>query len=182
VASAFDNLAKWNPFVRPGAWPDADMLPFGALKPNPGWGDPRNSRLTPDETRSQFTLWAIARAPLILGANLTELDKSTLSLITNRAVIGINQTAWASHPIALPAGFENFRAWEAFAGHRAQPTRYIAIFNLDDRPAHFSAQWAQLGLRERQAVRDLWRDEVRPISPELSVDLPAHGSAVFRVE
>jgi hypothetical protein len=158
------------------------MLPFGALKPNPGWGDPRNSRLTPDETRTQFTLWAIARAPLILGANLTELDKSTLSLITNRAVIGINQTAWASHPIALPAGFENYRVWEAFAGRRAQPTRYIAIFNLDDRPAQFSAQWAQLRLRDRHAVRDLWSDEVRPISSELSVELAPHGSAVFRVD
>jgi alpha-galactosidase len=182
VSSAFDNLAKWNPFVAPGAWPDADMLPFGALKPDPGWGAARNSRLTPDETRTQFTLWAIARAPLILGANLTELDKSILSLITNRAVIRINQTAWASHPIALPAGFENYRVWEALAGHQAQPTRYIAIFNLDDRPAHLSAQWVQLGLRDRHAVRDLWSDEVRPMSSGLSVDLAPHGSAVFRVD
>jgi alpha-galactosidase len=182
VSSAFDNLAKWNLFVAPGAWPDADMLPFGALKPNPGWGKPRDSRLTPEETRTQFTLWAMARAPLTLGANLTELDKSTLSLITNRAVIGINQTAWASHPIALPAGFEHYRAWEAFAGNRAQPTRYIAIFNLDDKPAHLSAQWMQLGLSGRHAVRDLWSDEVRPESAELSLDLPPHGSAVFRVD
>jgi alpha-galactosidase len=130
----------------------------------------------------QFTLWAIARAPLILGANLTELDKSILRLIANRAVIRINQTAWASHPIALPAGFENYRVWEALAGRRAQPTRYIAIFNLDEKPAHLSAQWAQLGLRDRHAVRDLWNGEVRPTSSELSVDLPAHGSALFRVE
>ncbi len=27
VLTAFDNLAKWNPYVRPGHWPDADMLP-----------------------------------------------------------------------------------------------------------------------------------------------------------
>jgi Alpha galactosidase C-terminal beta sandwich domain len=103
-------------------------------------------------------------------------------LITNRAVIGINQTAWASRPIALPAGFENYRVWEAFAGHRVQPTPYIAIFNLDDRPAHFSAPWAQLGLGGRHAMQDLWSDEVRPISSGLSVDLSPHGSAVFKVD
>jgi alpha-galactosidase len=182
VSSAFDNLAKWNAFAAPGAWPDADMLPFGALKPNPGWGDPRDSRLTPEEARTQFTLWAIARAPLILGANLTELDKFTLSLITNRAVIGINQTAWASHPVALPPGFENFRVWQAFEGDRARPTRYIAIFNLDDKPAHLSAQWAQLDFSGRHAVRDLWSGKVRPISAALSLDMPPHGSAVFRVD
>ncbi|HEY6456697.1 MAG TPA: glycoside hydrolase family 27 protein [Steroidobacteraceae bacterium] len=182
VSSAFDNLAKWNAFAAPGAWPDADMLPFGALKPNPGWGVARDSRLTPDEMRTQFTLWAIARAPLILGANLTELDRATRGLITNRAVIRINQTSWASHPIALPAGFENYRLWQALAGPRARPTRYIAIFNLDDKPAHLSAPWAQLGLTGRHAARDLWSDEVRPISSELSVVLPPHGCAVFRVQ
>jgi alpha-galactosidase len=46
VISAFDNLAKWAPFVKPGNWPDADMLPFGSLTPHPGWGEPRTSRLT----------------------------------------------------------------------------------------------------------------------------------------
>jgi alpha-galactosidase len=182
VSSAFDNLAKWNSFAAPGAWPDADMLPFGALKPNPGWGEARDSRLTPAEARTQFTLWAFARAPLILGANLTELDDSTLSLITNRAVISINQKAWESHPIALPPGFENYRVWQAFTGHRARPTRFIAIFNLDDKPAHLSASWAQLSLSGRHTARDLWNGRVHPISNAVSLDLPPHGSAVFRVD
>ncbi len=182
IWSAFDNLARWNRFAGPGSWPDADMLPFGALRPNPGWGDPRDSRLTPAEARTQFTLWAIARAPLILGANLTQLAPSTLTLITNRAVIGINQTAWASHPIALPPGFENYRVWQAFAGHRARPTRYLAVFNLDDKSAQLSVPWAQLGLMGRHAARDLWSDEVRPISAALSVQLAPHGSAIFRVD
>ena len=182
VSGAFDTLARWNPVVGPGNWADADMLPFGALKPSPGWGEPRDSRLTPEEMRTQFTLWAIARAPLILGANLTELDHSTLKLITNRDVIRINQQAWASRPIALPAGFENYRLWEAFAGHRSRPTRYIAIFNLDDAPRHLSAQWAQLGLGVRHAARELWSGEVRRASEQLSLDLPPHGSAVFKLD
>ena len=181
VSSAFDNLAKWNPFAGSGAWPDADMLPFGALKPNPGWGDPRETRLTPEEVRTQFTLWAIARAPLILGANLTQLDPFTLSVISNREVIGINQKAWASHPITLPTGFDAFRAWIAYAGPRARPIRYVASFNLDNRPAHFSAPFAQLGLGGRYAVHDLWKSRGAPRFNWTRADLPAHGSAVFRV-
>ncbi len=183
VASAFDNLAKWSAYAGPGHWPDADMLPFGVLKPHPGWGDPRVSGLTPDEARTQFTLWAIARSPLILGANLTQLDDATRALITNRAVIAIDQTAWASHPVALPAGFEGFRAWIALTGSRAHPTRYLAVFNLGDAPAHLAADWDQLGLPSgRHGTRDLWSGARTAPATGPAVDLPAHGSTVFRVE
>ena len=182
IRSAFDTLAQWNRFVSPGAWPDADMLPFGALRPNPGWGMPRDSRLTADEAQTQFSLWAMARAPLILGTNLTELDPGTQRLITNRAVIQIDQTAWASHPITLPAGYEDFRAWEAFAGDRAHPNRYVAVFNLDGKAAHFSAKWALLNLSGPHTATDLWSDQRHPRSAELSLDLPAHGCAVLKVQ
>jgi alpha-galactosidase len=76
VENAFDNLAKWAPYAKAGNWPDADMLPFGSLTPHPGWGAPRQSRLTRNEEQTQFTLWCIARSPLILGGNLTELASS----------------------------------------------------------------------------------------------------------
>jgi len=116
IAAAFDNLALWAPHARPGHGPDAGMLPIGMLAPKPGWGEPRASRLTFDEQRTQFVLWAIARSPLILGSNLTELDELTRSLITNQGLIEMNQGAWTSHPAAgLPAGDENVRVWVGIA-------------------------------------------------------------------
>ena len=38
IRNAFDLLAAWSPYVNPGNWPDADMLPWGWLGPHPGWG------------------------------------------------------------------------------------------------------------------------------------------------
>ena len=108
VGDAFDRLAKWVPYVKPGNWPDEDMLPWGWLGPHPGWGEPRQSRETQDEQRTEFTLWAIARCPLILGANLTRLDDFTRSLVTNQEVLFMNQNVTYSHPVdatSLPAGF-----------------------------------------------------------------------------
>ena len=135
VVTAFDNLAKWSPYAKPGNWPDADMLPFGSLTPHPGWGEPRLSRLTADEERTQFTLWAVARSPLILGGDLTELDEFTKSLITNRDMIELDQMAWDSHPVDnLPSGFEHARVWVALARKHKHPTRFVAFFNLDDKP------------------------------------------------
>ena len=183
VATAFARLAKWNPEVHQGRWPDADMLPFGSLRPHPGMGDPRDSRLSHDEQRTQFSLWAISRSPLMLGANLTELDPFVRSLVTNGRIIAVNQTTRESHPLSnLPAGFEQTQVWIARAGSHSRPTRYVAIFNLKDGPAHLSATWAQLGIAGTHSALDLWPGRKLPARRRITVSLPAHGSAVYRVQ
>ena len=182
LETAFDNLARWYPYAGAGHWPDADMLPFGSLTPHPGWDEPRTSRLTRDEERTQFTLWSVARSPLILGANLTKLDDFTRSLITNKAVIAVDQTAWETEPVTdLPKGFEKARVWTALAGPRDKPVRYLALFNLDDKPVTLHATWKALGLHGR-ALHDLWNGKSHAAASGIAVTLPAHGSAIYRVE
>jgi alpha-galactosidase len=184
VLQAFDALAKWQPFTRPGNWPDADMLPWGSLRPHPGWGDARQSRLTQDEQRTQFTLWAMARSPLILGTNLTELDDFTKSLITNKDVIAVDQHAVASHQVTnLPAGWEKARAWVAEAAADPKAPRFIAIFNLDEKPVTLSANWKQLGLRGTPlTMRDLFGGKTMKAPGTVTVTLAPHASALYRVD
>ena len=183
IATAFDNLARWNPYVRIGGWPDADMLPWGSLRPSPGMGDPRTSRLSHDEERTQLALWAMSRSPLMLGANLTELDPFTRSLVTSGKVISIDQKAWESHPVTkLPTGFENARVWEASAGPRSKPVRYIAIFNLADSPTRYSASWTELGVGGVHSAIDLWTGVRAHRSNGVSITLPAHGSIVYQLQ
>ena len=111
LLTGFQKLAEWHAYAKPGNWPDADMLPFGSLRPHPGWGEPRQSRLTDEETKTWFTLWAIARSPLILGANLTEMDAGLKALVSNKNVISVNQTAWESYPVEGLA--KDARVWVA---------------------------------------------------------------------
>lgn len=181
VGDIFDRLQPWIGQARDGRWPDADMLPFGMLAPHPGWGEPRHTRLTLDEERTQFTLLAIARSPLILGANLTQLDRETRGLITNKEVIAVNQAARDNHPVdPLPAGFEKVRVWVASGAGREQALRFVAVFNLDDKPVSVEATWDKLGLGAgRFAVRDLWDGHRLPASDRLAVVLPAHGCVLY---
>jgi hypothetical protein len=184
VRDIFDRLHDWVGQAGGGHWPDADMLPFGMLVPHPGWGKPRQSRLTLDEERTQLTLLAIARSPLILGANLTKLDDATRALLTNRDVIGLNQAGRDTHPVdQLPAGFENARVWVASgtAGHSSQ--RFVAIFNVGDAPASLEARWNELGLDAgTHAARDLWDSHRLEPSDHLKINLPPHGCALYEVE
>ena len=148
-----------------------------------GLGEARHTRLTLDEQRTQLTLLAIARAPLVLGANLTKLDADTRRLITNRDVIAIDQTARDNHPVeSLPAGFENVSVWVASGTGRQQSVRFLAVFNLDDKPASLGAPWNKLGLASGQLVaRDLWENRRLAPSDSLKLVLPAHGCVLYAV-
>jgi hypothetical protein len=182
IVSAFDNLAKWAKFAKPGNWPDADMLPWGSLTPHPGWGQPRQSRITQDEERTQFTLWAISRSPLILGANLTKLDDFTRSLITNKEVIAIDQTTSSSGEIPGDrADSAHLRIWSAATGG-PRPKRYLAVFNLQETALQRDITWPDSLAGRAHAVYEIWGQRSVPSATALHVELPPHGCALFRVE
>jgi len=180
VRDVFDRLPSWAGQAHDGRWPDADMLPFGMLAPHPGWGTARQSRLTLDEQRTLLSLLAIARSPLILGANLTKLDDATRALLLNRAVIAVNQDSLDNHPVEqLPKGFEQVRAWVA-SGKGGE--RYLALFNLAEKPVDLHAAWGELGLEPgRYAARDLWDGKHVDASEAPSIHLPAHGCVLWAV-
>jgi alpha-galactosidase len=188
IRDAFDRLAKWAVYVRPGNWPDEDMLPWGSLTPHPGWGQPRQSHETQDEQRTEFTLWAISRSPLILGANLTKLDDFTRSLVTNQSVLYMNQSVTYSHqidPKDLPGGFENGRVWRATidSPDSRSYAEFFAFFNLGDSPLTLKATWKQLGLEgAKHQAQNLFTESAAKESKEVSVTLPAHGSALYQVK
>lgn len=186
VRDEFDRLAQWFAYAKEGNWPDADMLPEGSLTPHPGWGEPRLSRLTHDEQQTEFTLWAIARSPLIMGANLTKLDDFTRSLMNNQTLLFMNQNVNYSHPVdvtKLP-GFANARVWRATinepgAGNYAE---FFGFFNLGDQPVTLRASWQQLGLEgKKHLAQNAFSEGGFKESKDVSVTLPAHGSTLYEI-
>ncbi len=184
IRDAFERLAEWGEYAKPGSWPDEDMLPEGALTPHPGWGDPRQSRYTQDEQRTEFTLWAISRSPLILGTNLTKLDDFTRSLITNRDVLEIDQHAIEAGQGLMPLKDGNTdtfpqRYWYA----RTRQHQYLAVFNLEDKASKSDLPWMVFHLENKpHAAFDIWNQKHIPRAKALRVELAPHGCALFEVE
>jgi alpha-galactosidase len=179
---AFGRLVNWRGYVQPGSWPDEDMLPIGYLGPHPGMGEARDSRFTHDEARTEITLWAITRSPLILGANLTKLDDFTRSLITNKEVLQMNQRATATHPIiTLPPELRKVRAWIADDGRiKGNAPFYFALFNLDDQPIHIQNDLEDIasGLGDAK-LTDIWEHKELPTIGKLDITIPPHGCALY---
>jgi hypothetical protein len=177
LGDQFSRVATWAPLIQPGRWPDADMLPFGYLGPAPGYGEPRQTKLTHDEQRSFFTLWCMFRSPLMWGGNPTKSDAWTLSLLTNQEVLSVDQYSNGNHMVVTN---DKTVVWtarpETGAGY------YVAVFNLQDslQTAHFA--WKNLSLPERKyEIRDLWELKDMPATGSLDVTLPPHGCVLYRV-
>jgi alpha-galactosidase len=177
LGDQFPRIAKWAGFSQPGGWPDADMLPVGYLGPAPGWGKARQTRLTHDEQRTLLTLWSIFRSPLMIGGDLPRNDAWTTALLSNPELIEVDQHSKENEPVVSTS---TTVAWTAQA--ETGDDRYVAIFNLEDAEREVRYNWKDLGLAEAPYnMRDLWaRKDLAP-TRSLSIALPAHGCALFRL-
>lgn len=50
-----------------------------------------NGGMTIEEERTHFALWALAKAPLIIGCDLTTIRQESLAILTNNNIIAVNQ-------------------------------------------------------------------------------------------
>ncbi len=66
-------------FAKPGGWNDPDMLEVG------------NSGMTDSEYQAHFALWALLKAPLIIGCDVTNMTEGTKRILLNEKIIAINQ-------------------------------------------------------------------------------------------
>ena len=178
VDSQFALAAMWAPYARPGNWPDADMLALGELRPRPEIGPgPRTTRLSPDEQRTMLTLWAMARSPLILGANLTMLDTATLELITNKDVLRIDQTATASRQ-ALEDG--NLVAWTADLPNGEHA---LAVFNRGDTSLPVNKELSAFGLSsEAWTMQDVWQSAAATSTRAFNRTVAPHGCVLLMLK
>jgi alpha-galactosidase len=179
LKAQFPVIARWSKYVRPGNWPDADMLPLGHLGPVPGDGKERDTRLTHDEQRTMVTLWSIARSPLFLGANLTALDGWTESLVTNAEVIGVNQRSVANRMAGQDGDVVAWAAKSSAGPAASEAIQYLALFNLGDAPVKVEAPFSKYRLGSKYRVRDLWEKKELGRMVMVSVMVPAHGSVLW---
>lgn len=177
LCGMFGRLDTWTPYRLQGAWPDADMLPFGIVEFT------RPTRFTKDEQVLCMTLWSIARSPLILGADMTKLDPFTLSLLTNADVLAVNQFSTGNRQLARNG---NLIVWTAQVPN--SPDRYVALFNAQDNAAQVpdhnrvSVSLSDLGITGSCKARDLWKGEdLGVFTNDFSRDIRIHGAGLYRL-
>ena len=88
-----------------GGWHDPDMLlagetPCSAEATRAGM---KCNVLPIEEQKTQLAIWAMASAPLLLSADLTNIPNASMAILTNREILSINQDALGRMPFRFIA-------------------------------------------------------------------------------
>lgn len=157
-------LAK---FAGPGHWNDPDMLEVG------------NGGMTTEEYRMHISLWAILAAPLLAGNDLTTMTPETISLLTNREVIAVDQDGLGKQGDRISAE----GPIEIWARPLADGGKAVGVFNRHPTAISATVDFKQLGFRKAVQVRDIWQGkDLGKMEDPYSVVVPPHGVVLLRAK
>lgn len=153
-------------YARPGAWNDMDMLEVG------------RGGMTETEQRSHFAMWAIMNSPLIAGNDLRRMSTTTRDILTNRALLAINQD-----PLGVQArqiSFDGTR--RVLAKPLANGDVAVVLFNQGTATTTISTTAAAIGATGSSfTLREAWTGAVTTTTGAISASVPGHGTVVYRV-
>ncbi len=153
-------------YAKPGHWNDPDLLEIG------------NGHMTPDEYRTQMSLWAIVAAPLLAGNNLRKMDDTTKSILMNKDVIAVDQDRLGIHGDRVCATGP-FEIWMKPLEGGAKA---VALFNRHIYPYPMTVQLKEVGIGNSAHARDLWsHKDLGTVQGSYTAVVPAHGVVMLRL-
>ncbi|CAH2073537.1 unnamed protein product [Thlaspi arvense] len=161
-----DQNDRWASYARPGSWNDPDMLEVG------------NGGMSREEYRSHFSIWALAKAPLLIGCDLRSMDKATFELLSNKEVIAINQDKLGIQGKKVKKDGD----LEVWAGPLSKKRVAVILWNRGSLPANITARWADIGLDSSATVnaRDLWAHSTYSgVRKQLSALVEPHACKMY---
>ena len=175
----FFRAEKWCTHSGAGHWPDADMLPVGAILQD--YGKDGWTKFTEDEQYTMLTLWCIMRAPLMIGGDMVYNDEFTLKLLTNPDVLEMLSQSRSAHQLyrRTENGAERI-VWSAF---RRDGGRYAAVFNTSDKAAEITVSLEELEADSPTVtMKELWTGEITENAAEIKANINPHGVKVYLVK
>lgn len=161
-----DHQVGLESFSGPGGWNDPDSLQVG------------NGGMTDEQYRAQLSMWAVLNAPLIAGNDLRAMDTATRELLTNPAVLEVNQD-WGGQQgrRVLSDGPREVWAKPMSTGDAA-----VVLLNRGEAAQQISITPTELGLPDATiyAMRDLWTGSLE-FGTTVSAQVPGRAAALVLV-
>ncbi|MGB4206140.1 MAG: glycoside hydrolase family 27 protein [Bacteroidales bacterium] len=164
-------------YAGPGGWNDPDMLMTGLYgKGKSSSFDHRFTGCTFTEYRTHFALWCMLASPLILNADLRNLDEETLQLITNPYLISINQDELGKQARII----SETDGIEVSVKPLSNKRWAVCVFNKNGYEKDFSLDIKQhLQRWEPLEVFDVWQEKTLKNTKQLKGKLQAHDCKIF---
>jgi len=167
VLSIYQANIQLGQYAGPGQWNDPDMLEIG------------NGGMTDIEYRSQFSLWSMMAAPLIIGSDIRTATPATMAILSDSDVIAVDQD-----PLGVQGTqISSVNGLDVITKPLANGDRAVALFNEGDAAATISTTASAVGLPKAAgySIKDLWAGTSTESAGRISAVVPPHGTAMFTV-
>lgn len=173
----FHRAEIWCTHSGAGHWPDADMLPVGAILQD--YSKDNWTKFTENEQLTMLNLWCVMRSPLMIGGDLCYNDTFTLKLLTNADLLEMLSLARSSHQVYRMSENNTERiVWKAF---REGGGYYLCIFNTSDSDAQITVNLDECDLFDSYNVFDIWDKTLAQNVSVITADIPTHGSKAYHI-
>ena len=159
-------------FAGPGQWPDLDMLEVG------------NNVLTTAEEQTHFSLWAIAKSPLIIGAALkdryTSISSSSLAILSNAHAISYNQDSLGK-AANLTRRYTQ-AGLDVWAGPLSNGRTVAALVNWNDAAVTADLDFPDFGIQSAGSLYDVWNNVSKTnVKTSYSTTIAMHGTTLVEL-
>lgn len=174
----FDRARTWSIHAGNGHWPDADMLPVGALRQDYDKDD--WTKFTEDEQITMMTLWSIMRSPLMIGGEMTKFDDFTLKLLTNKGILKMHENSRHAHEVWR----KQFDGKECilWVAENADGGLYAALFNTSDSEIEVEVPVSDFEMSSKINVKELWSGVSAGSQESIKARIPSHGAKAFELD
>ncbi|RMZ39382.1 hypothetical protein AFCA_006538 [Aspergillus flavus] len=160
-------------FAGPGQWPDLDMLFVG------------NDILSIPEEQTHFSLWAILKSPLTIGAALkddeTSINDESLQILKQADVIGYNQDS-----LGVSASLR--RRWteegyEVWSGPLSGGRTVAALINWRNESRDLTLDLPDIGLQYAGTVKNIWDGTTaQNVKTSYTAKVQGHGTILLELQ
>lgn len=169
VTSIMRKMREISKYQTSGHWLDMDMLEVG------------NGDMTLNMQRTHFAFWAALKSPLIIGADLSTLNDESLAVLKNKDIIALNQDS-----LGVAVDFIEGASVEGDLQVWAGPLsdgNVVLVFNEKSSPQTVTVDFNKLGLelKGNPQVQELWASERCGKVAQISVELEAYQTAVYKL-
>ncbi len=168
IYAILEQQAGLEKYAGPGHWNDPDMLEVG------------NGKLSMDENRAHFSMWAMLAAPLLAGNDLTNMKPEIKAILTNREVIALDQDALGKQASRVYSDGEV----EVWTKPLSGGALAVAVLNAGDNrySTHpFHLDLAKLGLHGTQQAKNLWTGNEMQLTENMPVEIAGHDVLLVRI-
>lgn len=166
-------------YSAPGCFNDIDMLTVGMF----GNGNVGTTGCDLNDYITQFSLWCLLGAPLMIGCDVRSMDPQIKALLTNKELIRIDQDE-ECRPVyeVRTNNWNNVHAWFK---HLSNNEYALGVFNFEDGECNVPVATYNMGLDPKSglalALTDVMTSEqLAPEKDYFNFKLSGHSCKIFR--